>query len=56
VGASADVIKAHSIATFLPGLITGQLVQHFGAYPVTMIGGLLTLTCVLVNLPLAAPS
>ncbi len=50
VGASADVIRAHSIAMFLPGLITGQLIQRFGVHPVIMVGGLLTLACVFVNL------
>jgi MFS family permease len=50
VGASADVIRAHSIAMFLPGLITGRLIQRFGVHPVIMIGGLLTLACAVVNL------
>jgi MFS family permease len=50
VGASADVIRAHSIAMFLPGLITGRLIQHFGVHPIIMIGGLLTLSSVFVNL------
>jgi MFS family permease len=50
VGASADVIRAHSIAMFLPGLITGRLIQYFGVHPVIMIGGLLTLASAFVNL------
>ena len=30
VNASADVIRAHSIAMFLPGFVTGRLIQRFG--------------------------
>ena len=33
VNASADVIRAHSIAMFLPGFVTGRLIQRFGAHP-----------------------
>jgi MFS family permease len=57
VGASADVIRAHSIAMFLPGFFTGRLIQRFGVHRIIMIGGLLTLGCVAVNvyqLPLFA--
>ena len=50
VGASADVIRAHSIAMFLPGFFTGRLIQRFGVHRIIMIGGLLTLGCVAVNL------
>ena len=32
VGASADVIRAHSIAMFLPGFVTGRLIQRFGVH------------------------
>ena len=32
VSASADVIRAHSIAMFLPGFVTGRLIQRFGAH------------------------
>ena len=57
VGDSADVIRAHSIAMFLPGFFTGRLIQRFGVHRIIMIGGLLTLGCVVVNvyeLPLVA--
>jgi MFS family permease len=57
VDASADVIRAHSIAMFLPGFFTGRLIQRFGVHRIIMIGGLLTLGCVAVNvyqLPLFA--
>jgi MFS family permease len=57
VGASADVIRAHSVAMFLPGFFTGRLIQRFGVHRIIMIGGLLTLGCVAVNvyeLPLFA--
>jgi MFS family permease len=49
VGASADVIRAHSIAMFLPGFVTGRLIQRFGVHQMIMLGGLLTLGCVAVN-------
>ena len=50
VGASADVIRAHSIAMYLPGFFTGRLIQKFGVHPIIMAGGLLTLGCVAVNI------
>ena len=33
IGASADVIRAHSIAMFLPGFVTGRLIQRLGRAP-----------------------
>jgi MFS family permease len=53
VGASADVIRAHSLAMFLPGFITGRLIQKFGVHRIIAIGGVLTLGCVAVNLEFA---
>jgi predicted MFS family arabinose efflux permease len=53
VNASADVIRAHSIAMFLPGFITGRLIQRFGAHPIIWIGAVLTLLCVVTNLSFA---
>jgi MFS family permease len=50
VAASADVIRAHSIAMFSPGFVTGRLIQTFGVHRIIMVGGLLTLACVAVNL------
>jgi len=50
VNASADVIRAHSMAMFLPGFITGRLIQRFGAHPIICIGAVLTLLCVVTNL------
>jgi MFS family permease len=49
VAASADVIRAHSIAMFLPGFVTGRLIQRFGVHQIILLGGLLTLACVAVN-------
>lgn len=49
VNASADVIRAHSIAMFLPGFVTGRLIQRYGPHPIIMLGALLTLACVVVN-------
>ncbi len=46
VNASADVIRAHSIAMFLPGFITGRLIQRFGVHPIICVGALFTLLCV----------
>jgi predicted MFS family arabinose efflux permease len=53
VGASADVIRAHSLAMFLPGFVTGRLIQWFGAHRIIAVGGVLTLGCVAVNLEFA---
>src|SRR5580692_6098586 len=53
VGASADVIRAHSIAMFAPGFVTGRLIQRFGVHAIIMIGGLLTLGCAAVNVAYA---
>ncbi len=50
VNASADVIRAHSVAMFLPGFFTGRLIQRFGVHQIIMVGGVLTLGCVFVNL------
>ena len=53
VGASADVIRAHSIAMFLPGFVTGRLIQRFGVHQVICVGALITALCVAVNLAYA---
>jgi MFS family permease len=50
VNASADVIRAHSIAMFLPGFLTGRLIQRFGVHPVICAGATLTMLCVATNL------
>src|SRR5262249_48144258 len=50
VNASADVIRAHSIAMFLPGFVTGRVIQRFGPHPVICAGALLTALCVATNL------
>jgi MFS family permease len=52
VNASADVIRAHSIAMFLPGFITGRLIQRFGVHSIICVGALFTLLCVVTNLSL----
>jgi MFS family permease len=53
VPASADVIRAHSLAMFLPGFVTGRLIQKFGVHQIIAAGGVLTLGCVVVNLEFA---
>ena len=50
VDASADVIRAHSIAMYLPGFVTGRLIQRFGAHGVICAGAVLAAACAAVNL------
>jgi MFS family permease len=50
VNASADVIRAHSLAMFLPGFVSGRLIQRFGAHPIICVGAVLTALCVATNL------
>ena len=50
VNASAEVIRAHSIAMFLPGFVTGRVIQRFGPHSVICTGALLTALCVATNL------
>jgi MFS family permease len=53
VDASADVIRAHSIAMFLPGFVTGRIIQRCGVHQVICAGALITALCVAVNLAYA---
>src|SRR5208337_3678971 len=53
VAASADVIRAHSIAIFLPGFVTGRIIQRFGVHQVICAGALITALCCAVNLAFA---
>jgi MFS family permease len=53
VNASADVIRAHSIAMFLPGFVTGRLIQRFGVHQIICAGALITTLCVAVNIAYA---
>jgi MFS family permease len=50
IGPSADVIRAHSIAMFLPGFVTGRLIQRYGVYRIILAGGALALLCVALNI------
>lgn len=50
VGASADVIRAHSIAMFLPGFVTGRIIQRYGVHQVICAGAVITALCCAVNL------
>jgi MFS family permease len=50
VGASADVIRAHSVAMYLPGFVTGRLIQRFGAHPIILTGAAVIALCVLVDI------
>lgn len=41
VGDSTDVIRAHAIAMYAPGFVTGRLIQRFGAHRIILAGGAL---------------
>ncbi|MGA9866981.1 MAG: MFS transporter [Acetobacteraceae bacterium] len=53
VNEAAQVIRAHSLAMFLPGFLTGRLIQRFGVHRVIGTGGALISLCVIVNLGFA---
>jgi len=50
VGATADVIRSHSVSMYAPGFFSGRLIQKFGVHQIIGIGSLITLTCVGINL------
>ncbi|OJY76928.1 MAG: MFS transporter [Rhodospirillales bacterium 70-18] len=50
VDQSTDVIRAHAIAMFAPGFVTGRLIQRFGVHRVIVTGGLLCLGCAAFSL------
>ena len=50
---NAEVQRVHALAMFLPGFVTGRLIQKFGVHRIIAIGGVLTLGCVVVNLQFA---
>ena len=45
VNDSADVIRAHALAMFAPGFVTGRLIQRFGVHRVIVAGGALSIGC-----------
>ena len=45
VNDSIDVIRAHSIAMYAPGFVTGRLIQRFGTHRVVCLGGVLAIAC-----------
>jgi MFS family permease len=53
VDASTDVIRAHALAMFAPGFVTGRLIQRFGVHNIIVIGGVLCLGC--AGMSLLAP-
>jgi MFS family permease len=53
VAASANVIRDHSVAMYLPGFVTGRLIQRWGAHRVICAGALLVALCVGVELGFA---
>ena len=47
---STDVIRAHSIAMFAPGFVTGRLIARFGPHRVICAGGVLCVGCAALSL------
>jgi MFS family permease len=47
---SADVIRAHAIAMYAPGFLTGRLIGRYGPHRVVCTGGFLNLGCAAVSL------
>jgi predicted MFS family arabinose efflux permease len=47
---STSVIRAHSIAMFAPGFVTGRLIGRFGPHRVICMGGLLCIACASMSL------
>jgi predicted MFS family arabinose efflux permease len=45
VNDSTDVIRAHALAMFAPGFVTGRLIQRFGVHRVIITGGCLSIGC-----------
>ncbi len=52
IGASADVIRTHSLAMYLPGFVTGPLIQRVGPHRVIVAGAVLISLCVVLNISL----
>lgn len=50
VAASAEVIRAHSVAMYAPGFVTGRLIQTFGNHQIILVGAALTTGAVALNL------
>jgi len=50
VNDAADVIRVHAIAMYLPGFVTGRLIQRFGPHRMVGAGALLTGCCALLSL------
>ncbi len=50
VAASAEVIRAHSVAMYAPGFVTGRLIQKFGNHQIILVGAALTAGAVALNL------
>jgi MFS family permease len=49
-GDSADVIRAHAIAMYAPGPLTGALITRHGPHRVICTGGLLSIACAALSL------
>lgn len=50
VDASTDVIRAHAVAMFGPGFVTGRLIHRFGCQRVIVAGGMLSIACAALSL------
>src|SRR3712207_6361020 len=53
VAEGVGVMRAHAIAMFAPGFITGRLVERFGAARIVCAGGLLCLGCPALSVSVA---
>ncbi|MDE2514606.1 MAG: MFS transporter [Rhodospirillales bacterium] len=52
VGDSANVIRAHALAMYLPGFVTGRLIGRFGVHKVIGAGGAVVIAAAAVNIAL----
>ncbi len=50
VNDSSDIIRWHVIGMYLPGFVTGRLIQRFGTHRVMMAGACLIVGCPAINL------
>ena len=50
INQSSDVIRWHVIGMYLPGFVTGRLIQRFGTHRMMVIGAALILGCPAINL------
>ena len=54
VNDSSDIIRWHVIGMYLPGFVTGRLIQRFGTHRVMIAGAALIVACPAINLGFGA--